>query len=163
MEIIIPHNKVSRLVTEADMQKVFEASEEIMPLLNKPAGLHRRYFAIAHAQVEKDDPLRFFVLNSMTIEFGSWPFNVIINPVIIRHTEHTVNSIEGCASFPLLPAITVQRWNKIEVEFSTMMIKGDTKEPVLSKRMTRPCRSNVAKIFQHEIDHLDGKYIYEQT
>lgn len=160
MDIVIPHTKVARLVTKADLQRVFREAEEIYKMLNTPRGLYRGFFAIAQPQVDDQDPLRYFVVNNQTQEFHNWSSIVIVNPVIIRHTEHTVNSNEGCASFPLLPEKIVQSYNRMEVEYSPLEFTEDRK-PVLGKRIIRNCHSKVAKVFFHEINHLDAKYIYE--
>ena len=158
--IVTPHDKVSRLVTEADLPRVFRESEEIYKLLNTQIGIHNRFYAIAHPQIDDQDPLRFFVVNNQMFEFHNWPSIVIVNPVILRHTGSFINSEEGCASFSLLPSTIVDRWNKCEVEFSPLEF-DENQKPRLGKRVVRNCHAKVAKVFQHEIDHLDAKYIYK--
>ncbi len=69
----------------------------------------------------------------------------VINPEIIKTSAETELGIEGCLSIPNLVG---------EVErFSAVVVKG-------SNQMGKPVRIKangwLARIFQHEIDHLDG-------
>lgn len=159
MQIISPHKKVSRLVKPEDVNRVYRDSEEIYKMLNTQIGMYNRFFAIAHAQCEEEDPLRFFVLNNLTEEFKRWPELVIINPVIVRHTNNEVDSEEACASYAKLPITKVKRWNKCEVEFSPLQFDQENK-PVIGKRKTMNLSGKISKVFQHEVDHLNAKYIY---
>jgi len=160
MEIIAPHENVSRLVTPEDIEKVYKDAEEIAPLLNKQLGRYPGFYAIAHPQVEKDRPLRFFVINPRAGIFNQFRSIVIINPVITNHTNSTIDSIEGCATFSKFKEKTVQRWNKVEVEFSDLEFDQE-KKPLLGKRKKLSLNGRLSKVFQHEIDHLDAKYIYD--
>jgi peptide deformylase len=142
-----------------DLMRVYEDSEEIYKLLNTPYGFHKSFYAIAHPQCEKHKPLRFFVVNDKADIFQEFRSLVIINPVIIRHTEAMIDSEEGCATFPTMPANIVKRWNKCEVEFNTLDFDKEN-NPVMSARKTLNISGKLAKVFQHEVDHLNAKYIY---
>ncbi len=70
---------------------------------------------------------------------------VIVNPEIVKASEEKVNGIEGCLSIPGLVG---------EVErHETIQVKG-------LNRFGKPLKLKVdgwmARIFQHEIDHLNG-------
>lgn len=143
-----------------DLPRVFEESEKIYKLLNTKIGMYKRFYAIAHPQVEAEDPLRFFVLNNKTDEFKRWPEIVIINPVVLRHTNMATDSEEGCASLSTMPVIAVQRWTKCEVEFTPLQFDKEN-NPIMGKRKTMNLSGKAAKVFQHEQDHLDAKYIYK--
>ena len=162
MRIINPHNNVARLVQPEEANKVFQQAELIFDLLNKPIGLFGSFYAIAQPQCIDAAPLRFFVVNPSKDIFKTWKSVVIINPVIVKHTEATIESEEGCASFALLPAKKVQRWNKCVVEYTPLEFieENDQTTAVFGKRVTRECFGKVAKVMQHEVDHLDCKYIY---
>ncbi len=69
----------------------------------------------------------------------------VINPEIFRHSEETVEGDEGCLSIPGYLG-TVARWESI-------MVKGLT---VFGRPMKISASGWLARIFQHEIDHLDG-------
>jgi peptide deformylase len=69
----------------------------------------------------------------------------MINPKIISHSEEIVKDWEGCLSVPGKRGL-VPRYQSIEVEYTDR--KGLLKHQVLT--------DFVARIFQHELDHLDG-------
>mgnify|MGYP005812077891 CR=1 FL=1 len=70
---------------------------------------------------------------------------VVINPEIVSTSEEKVEGIEACLSIPQV-AGEVERYEKI-------VVKGLNRhgQPVKFK-----LEDWVARIFQHEIDHLDG-------
>lgn len=70
---------------------------------------------------------------------------VLINPKVISG-EDKVELEEGCLSFPKIYE-KVKRWNKVKVEY--VDLKGNLKEVEVE--------GFLAKAFQHEIDHLNGK------
>ena len=71
--------------------------------------------------------------------------HILINPKIIRRSEELVGGIEGCLSLPGLLG-DVERHQSIE-------IAGQDRDG----RPIRLAASDwLARVFQHEIDHLDG-------
>lgn len=153
------HDKISRLVTPEDLPVVLKAADEMAKMLFKPAGMYKGFYAIAHPQIEKERPLRFFMLNTMDLNMDEDKLVCIINPVILNHTNGTVDSVEGCATFSNLPQVTVQRWNKCEVEYSPLQFDKN-KQPFIGAKVKVNLSGKTAKIFQHETDHLNAKYIY---
>lgn len=145
--IIPPHKKKSREVTDADILRVITDVEILFDICFIPVGKYSGALAMAHPQIDNNDPLRFFVTKDREI---------IINPVITRRVGHTSNSIEGCMSHTDEPTITVQRPHKIEVEYQTL-----DKDYKLSKVLTGTRKGKDAFVFCHELDHMDGKYIYD--
>ena len=73
------------------------------------------------------------------------PPTAMINPRIINFSAEKIKDWEGCLSIPNVRGL-VPRHKTIEVEYSTK--EGQTKQEVLT--------GFVARIFQHELDHLDG-------
>jgi peptide deformylase len=69
----------------------------------------------------------------------------MINPRIIAHSTKTVKGWEGCLSIPGIRGL-VPRYQAIEVEYTTR--DGQLHRQELT--------DFVARIFQHEYDHLDG-------
>ena len=157
--IIDKHETISRLVTTEDIPVVVKEADKIAELLFKPMGMYKSFFAIAHPQIEKDHPLRFFVLSTIDVDIECDKIMVVINPIITKHTNGTVDSQEGCATFNKLPMVTVQRWNKCTAEYSLLLFDKN-KKPFISKRITLNLTGKLARIFQHETDHLNAKYIY---
>jgi peptide deformylase len=87
---------------------------------------------------------RFFVIKPSLAESADVP-NLIINPRIIRSGKIMSIEKEGCLSFPGVER-EVTRPRKVDVEFSFL--------PMQKKTIT--LTGKMARIFQHEIDHLDG-------
>lgn len=70
---------------------------------------------------------------------------VLINPEIVKASEEKVTGVEGCLSIPSLVG---------EVErFSTIQVKGLNRR---GQPMKVKAEGWLARIFQHEIDHLNG-------
>ena len=69
----------------------------------------------------------------------------MLNPQIISHSDEIVKYWEGCLSVPNVRGL-VPRYRSIEVKYNT--IAAETKQITLS--------DFVARIFQHELDHLNG-------
>lgn len=70
---------------------------------------------------------------------------VFINPKIIKKSRETIIDEEGCLSFPGL-FLKIKRARETEIE--ALDLQG---EKIKIKTEGRP-----ARVFQHEIDHLDG-------
>lgn len=79
------------------------------------------------------------------VVFESDQLYTLVNPEIIAHSESTVTDIEGCLSIPGLQA-SVTRWEKVIVR--ALDIDGEKKEI--------SARGLLSRVFQHEIDHLNG-------
>jgi len=143
-----PHTKVARDVTKEDIIAVMQDSHILYNLCYTQHGIHPGGFAVAHSQINSKDPLRFFVTRDQEI---------IINPVIIRKTRTTIDSEEGCLSFPAKGTNIVQRWNKCEVECQTLDAEGDD----LTEKVVIKLSGLMAKIYQHEINHFDCVTIFD--
>lgn len=79
------------------------------------------------------------------------PPTAMINPQIISHGAEIVKDWEGCLSIPGVRGL-VPRYQKIAVEYTTR--EGKLERKVLT--------DFVARIFQHELDHLDGKVFLDR-
>lgn len=75
-----------------------------------------------------------------------FPFEVYLNPKIIKYSEGTQTVQEGCLSIPDRTDTLNSRSKEILIEYDTL--KGEHKTELI-ERFT-------AVIFQHEIDHLNG-------
>lgn len=69
----------------------------------------------------------------------------ILNPRVITHSDEVVKGWEGCLSIPGIRGL-VPRYQAIEVEYTSRNGKLQRQE----------FTDFVARIFQHENDHLDG-------
>jgi len=141
MEYIAPHRVISREVTEGDLLRVKLDAKEMYTLYSPQSS----FLALSHCQVTDKDPLRFFILSDGT---------VIVNPVIERHVNYTVDSQEGCMTFPENDYIIKKRWRKIEAKWFELQ------EDKLIER-TGTVKDLPSFVFQHEINHMDGIYCYD--
>jgi len=85
---------------------------------------------------------------------------VMINPKISFYSELQVKMIEGCLSFPK-QFYEIQRPANIIVEYETIanfkdFIKNEKVKPVLKKKKLS-ATGWLARVIQHEVDHLNGK------
>lgn len=69
----------------------------------------------------------------------------LVNPKILKKSPETKINIEGCLSFPGI-FLRIKRAKETEVE--GIDIKG--------KKIKIKAKGLLARVFQHEIDHLDG-------
>ncbi|MBC3757972.1 peptide deformylase [Hyunsoonleella sp. SJ7] len=74
------------------------------------------------------------------------PFEVYLNPKIVKYSEGTQTVREGCLSIPDRSETLNSRSQNIKIEYYTM--KGE--------HQSETVEGFTAVIFQHEIDHLNG-------
>jgi peptide deformylase len=102
---------------------------------------------IAAPQVAASDRL-FIVASRPSPRYPNAPQmepTAMINPQILAHSSDLVKGWEGCLSIPGIRGL-VPRYQAIEVEYS------DRNGKLHKQELT----DFVARIFQHELDHLDG-------
>ena len=143
------HTKLSRTVTSEDIPRVVKEAMILGELCHTANGIYGGANAVAHPQIDDQDPLRFFVSSSGEI---------IINPVIIRHTKVPVDSVEACTSFPTKEPKTVQRFHKIGVRFKQLTLEKEL-SPLREEDFSGP----EAKAMQHEIEHCQGHCIFDEN
>ncbi|MFE4108107.1 peptide deformylase [Almyronema epifaneia] len=92
---------------------------------------------------------RLFIMashpNARYPDAPTMPPTALINPALIAHSDQRVNGWEGCLSVPGIRG-WVPRYSEIEVEYWDRW--GDRQQQVLT--------GFLARIFQHELDHLNG-------
>jgi len=91
-------------------------------------------------------PYRVFAMRGAPENF------VCFNPKVVQPSETLISLEEGCLTFPGL-TVKIKRPQHIRVRFQTP--NGDT----LTKQFT----GMTARIFQHELDHLDGIVFYNRA
>ncbi|MFA5975819.1 MAG: peptide deformylase [Elusimicrobiota bacterium] len=69
----------------------------------------------------------------------------MINPRLVAHSEEMTEDLEGCLSVPGIRGL-VPRYKRVSAEYTTRE----------GKRIRRKLEGFIARIFQHELDHLDG-------
>lgn len=128
-------------------RKVTEFGPELQNLVDDMVETMREAPGVGLAAPQVDSPLRVIVVEFGDEEDESVPLKLytVINPEIVRSSEEMETGPEGCLSIPGFQG---------EVErMSEIVVKGQN-------RYGRPVRIKaggwLARIFQHEIDHLDG-------
>jgi len=76
----------------------------------------------------------------------------MINPVLVKHSRKRVTDWEGCLSIPGLRA-RVPRYQSIEIEFTARD----------GRRLRGRLSGFVARIFQHEFDHINGRVYLDRV
>lgn len=142
--------KHSRAVTEADMERVAHDADIMVDICREPRGKYPNAYALAHCQVNHEDPLRFFV----TIDG-----RVIINPKIIEKHGEKQQNLEGCYSFPHRCERKISRHMKIFASYSELR-RNKKGELEVKETKRKEFVEDWARVFQHEIDHFNGKAIY---
>lgn len=100
------------------------------------------YDGAALAAPQVGIPLRLVVMDPAGLDFGP---HVLINPVVLYKAETEEPGNEGCLSIPLY---TGKVYRCTEVHVQAYDLRGETKE--------YKATGWLARIFQHEIDHLEG-------
>lgn len=137
--------KLSRPVdVKVDLPKIEAVIPEIVKICKTHIGKFKGAYAIAHCQIEPNDPMTFFVLSSG---------EAIINPVINSKTDKFTHK-EGCLSYKFRSRKKVSRFNQIEVSYTSLHGK---KFQYFGNEVHQGL---IACIFQHEMDHFVNKYIY---
>jgi peptide deformylase len=127
-----------------DMEDTLEESDLGAALAANQIGVDMRVVAMNQtttARMGKDDPV------VMAIP----PF--VINPEILKKSPETDMLDEACLSFPGF-GMKVRRHRAVKVKYSTML-RIDGRWEV--KHVEETYKGFWAQVFQHEIDHLDGK------
>ena len=162
-QVIQPHRVKSRDVELKDLPRVLKDGLLMNEIVQTGVGIWATGMALAHSQITKDDPLRFFVTNTG---------ECIINPTIVRQVKHKQPKDEACLSFhdPVKNhgVVKVPRSHKCEVVFWRLEDLCDEEgNPKELEDMGDPYKENVkgkiAQMFQHEIEHFDAIYCYDHV
>jgi len=152
--LVAPHTKISTPLFPL-MEKEWLTREcinmfQTIVFLRK-SGLWQDIYALAHPQVNRDNPRSFFVLNPENKEVSRvWSGSyIVINPVF-KPQGTLKKKREGCLTFPRAPMAPTMRYEKGTLFWKT---------PDNADQITF-VSGRLAQVVQHEIDHLNGKYIY---
>lgn len=154
---IKPDNlKPARKVKIFDLPRVKNEAMLIIGRINRGfKGYLMNVLAISHNQVCADDPLKFFVLHeNLGKQLGT---NIVVNPQIKRYDgEKMIESWEGCLTWPFRKEKKMLRFGEIWVKFYKPLW-GFVLWP-----QYRVLRGIWSCVFQHEVEHLEGKTIFSK-
>ena len=106
---------------------------------------------VALAAIQIDQPYRIIIIRDDHEEKDNGLFNVFINPRITKYEGQLIEDYEGCLSVPEVYG-KVPRYEKVHV--SAIDENANAIKIIASDFM--------ARIFQHEIDHTNGKLFIDQ-
>lgn len=140
---ILPVIKIGHPTLRKSAQKVEKFDQELIDLVQKMIETMRVNEGIGLAAPQVNVLSRLFVIDRKLIN-EDWGAQAYINPEILD-TQGLDTYEEGCLSIPGIRA-EVDRPFKIWVKYQT--IEGKVVEEELEGLL--------ARVFQHEYDHLDG-------
>jgi len=128
-------------------RKVSDFGPELQALIDDMVETMRNAPGVGLAAPQVASPLRVIVVEFGDEENEEIPpkLYTMVNPEIVRVSEETVVGTEGCLSIPGFIG-DVERLDQIT-------IKGQNR---FGKPMRVKANGWLARIFQHEIDHLNG-------
>ena len=132
----------AQFVQDVQSDRIQQLVENLLVTVKEANGV-----GIAAPQVAQSDRL-FIVASRPNLRYLTAPMmepTAMINPSLLAHSDETVKGWEGCLSIPGIRG-EVPRYRAIEVEYTGRDGKLHKQE----------LTDFVARIFQHELDHLDG-------
>ncbi len=128
-------------------RKVNDFGPDFQGLVEDMIETLRQAPGVGLAAPQVDESIRLIVVEFGDEEEEDIPpkLYVMANPEITRTSQETLVGTEGCLSIPGIVG-DVER-------FEAVTVKGLNRQ---GKPMTVKAKGWLARIFQHEIDHLDG-------
>jgi peptide deformylase len=147
--ITVPHKVLKRKA-----QKVTDFGNELQTLIDDMVETMREAPGVGLAAPQVNVLQRVIAIEFGDEEDEEVPpkLYTVVNPEITRASRETVMGIEGCLSIPELVG---------EVERSvSVTVKGQNRR---GQNMNLKVSGWLARIFQHEIDHLNGVLFTDRT
>ncbi len=130
-------------------------SKEIQDLIENMIATVKEVDGVGIAANQVYEGIRLFIIASHPSKRYPKAPNMVptamINPILISHSKAQEKDWEGCLSIPGIRG-NVPRFKEIEVEY--------TDRDGVKKKKT--LKTFLARIFQHEYDHLEGKVYLER-
>ncbi|MBF0288406.1 MAG: peptide deformylase [SAR324 cluster bacterium] len=129
--------------------------EAIQHLINQLIATAEKYKGVGIAAPQAGQSHRLLIIASYPSERYPHAPNMaptpMINPSIIDHSKEIEKDWEGCLSIPGIRGL-IPRYQSVEVEYLDR--SGYGRKQILS--------GFIARIFQHEYDHLEGKVFLDR-
>lgn len=144
--------KVSKPLAEADLSSAstkkllkdlslsLSSRDDGIGLSAPQLGVNKRVFVVAGRTFDKD-----WLAGKAKPEGKVYEDEYFINPIVIKKSKKLSTAEEGCLSIPGVYGL-VKRPANVTIEYRDKS----------GERKTKGASGLVARIFQHEIDHLDG-------
>lgn len=134
--------QVAQPIANIHHDRIQKLSRDLLLTVKQTNGV-----GIAAPQVGHSDRL-FVVASRPNLRYPHAPImepTVMINPQILSHSTEVVQGWEGCLSVPGIRGL-VPRYQAIAVEYTGLE----------GRLYQQEFADFIARIFQHELDHLDG-------
>lgn len=134
--------QVTQPIANIHHDRIQKLSRDLLLTVKQTNGV-----GIAAPQVGHSDRL-FVVASRPNLRYPHAPImepTVMINPQILSHSAEVVQGWEGCLSVPGIRGL-VPRYQAIVVEYTGLD----------GRLYQQEFADFIARIFQHELDHLDG-------
>lgn len=140
--ITVPHPTLKKRA-----RKVTDFSDKLQTLIDDMVDTMREAPGVGLAAPQVNSSLRVIVVEFGDEEDETVPpkLYAMVNPEITRYSQETLSGTEGCLSVPDLVG-DVERFESVTVNYTTR----DGKEKKIK------AKNWLARILQHEIDHLNG-------
>ncbi len=140
-----PDKKLREVSAPVDLAELFA----ITSLAKQMALIIHQHEALGLSAVQVGIPTRLFVARPKSTDHDVF---VCINPVIAWRSHGQSWDKEGCLSLDAgIPRIRVKRHDGVRLDFTDIHGQPQSKK----------CAGLLARVFQHEMDHLDGKLIID--
>ena len=121
--------------------------EEVSSLINKLETVMEEYKGVGISAIQIGVPYRVFLAGYPEPE-------VFINPKVLERSSYMKSDFEGCLSCPGV-MVRVKRSSYIVVEYTSIREEKFVK-------INRKFKDFVARVVQHELDHLNGFLIEDR-
>ena len=115
-----------------DMRGLRKLTEDMFTTMDAASGV-----GLAAPQIGV--PLRVIVVNADDVRMA------VVNPEIVKTSEETIEDEEGCLSY-------ASHYGPVK-RYQSVVVKGRSLE---GKKIRIRATELLARVFQHEIDHLNG-------
>lgn len=152
--IQLPHPNLSKRSKEVELtDKALDQLISDMEAATLDWEDHREHeFGVALAAVQINKLKRVIIIRNNLEDKSDRTFKVYINPKITRKEGEPIEETEGCLSVPDLYG-TVPRYPKVKIK----ALDEDGRVVKVN------AKGFLARVFQHEIDHADGKTFIDRV
>lgn len=140
-----------------DMKETLKSTTDGVGLAAPQIGVALRLFVVSEEaeeinKLERNPERDLDEKEEPPYEKRDWRYDVYINPIVKRSSQKKLEDAEGCLSVPGKFGV-VKRVDKITVE------AYDEK----GKKFVKNASRFVARVIQHELDHLEGKLFIDRA
>lgn len=144
--------KASKIVEDVSSNKIKSLIKEMESVTLDWESSRKHETGVALAAIQINQPLRVVIVRKDFADRGIHDFDVYINPKITRYEGEPEFELEGCLSVKDIYG-KVPRYPKIK-------IKAINQDGTPIKMVLKGFK---ARVFQHEIDHTDGKTFIDRV